>query len=99
MSLYVVSLSKKTYKTNQVLNRETPFCCNIPHIYSCHKPTTTFTLTRWMDGAFMDLDAESIEGEVDEYWRDLYKIQKIFNNKLKKLNAERDERERDRQVF
>ena len=49
-----------------------------------------------MDGAFLDLDAESIEAEVDEYWRELYKIQKIFNNKLKKLVAERDERERDR---
>ena len=49
-----------------------------------------------MDGAFLDLNAESIEGEVDEYWRELYKIQKIFNNKLKKLVAERDERERDR---
>lgn len=49
-----------------------------------------------MDGAFLDLDAESVEGEVDEYWRELYKIHKIFNNKLKKLVAERDERERDR---
>ena len=44
----------------------------------------------------MDLDAESIEAEVDEYWRELYKIQKIFNKKLKNLVAERDERERDR---
>jgi hypothetical protein len=33
---------------------------------------------------------------VDEYWRELYKIQKLFNNKLKKLQAEREERERDR---
>ena len=49
-----------------------------------------------MDGAFLDLNAESIEAEVDEYWRELYKIQKLFNNKLKKLVAERDERERDR---
>ena len=40
-----------------------------------------------MDGSFMDLEAEAIEGEVDEYWRDLYKIQKIFNNKMKKLNV------------
>ena len=51
---------------------------------------------KWMDGAFLDLDAEAIEGEVDEYWRELYKIQKLFNNKLKKLQAEREERERDR---
>ena len=44
----------------------------------------------------MDLEAEMIEGEVDEYWRDLYKIQKVFNNKMKRLQAERDERERER---
>ena len=49
-----------------------------------------------MDGSFMDLEAETIEGEVDEYWRELYKIQKLFNNKLKRMQAERDERERDR---
>lgn len=40
-----------------------------------------------MDGSFMNLEAEAIEGEVDEYWRDLYKIQKIFNNKMKKLTV------------
>ncbi len=49
-----------------------------------------------MDGAFLDLDAESIEGEVEDYWRELYKIQKIFNNKLKRLQVEREERERER---
>ena len=32
---------------------------------------------RWLDGAFLDLDAESIEGEVDDYYRELYKIQKV----------------------
>ncbi|ELU12017.1 hypothetical protein CAPTEDRAFT_196412 [Capitella teleta] len=51
---------------------------------------------KWMDGAFLDLEAEAIESEVDEYWHELYKIQKVFNNKLKKLNAEREERERER---
>ena len=49
-----------------------------------------------MDGSFEDLDAESIEGEVEEYWREIYKIQKLFNVKLKKLQAEREERERER---
>ena len=39
---------------------------------------------KWMDGSFLDLDAEVIEAEVDEYWREIYKIQKQFNNKLKK---------------
>lgn len=37
---------------------------------------------RWMDGAFLDLEAEAIEGEVDEYWREIYKIQKVFNQKV-----------------
>lgn len=39
-------------------------------------------LFRWMDGAFLDLEAEAIEGEVDEYWREIYKIQKVFNQKV-----------------
>ena len=42
-----------------------------------------------MDGSFTDLEAEAIEMEVDEYWREIYKIQKVFNNKLKKSVAER----------
>ena len=49
-----------------------------------------------MDGNFLDLDAEAIEAEVDEYWRELYKIQKVFNKKLKILIGEREERERER---
>ena len=56
----------------------------------------TLEYFRWMDGSFVDLEAETIEGEVDEYWRELYKIQKLFNNKMKRLQAEREERERDR---
>ena len=49
-----------------------------------------------MDGAFLDLESESIEAEVDEYWRELYKIQKVFNNKVKKMQAEKEERDRER---
>ena len=55
-----------------------------------------FHCFRWMDGSFEDLDAEAIEAEVEEYWREIYKIQKVFNVKLKKLQAEREERERER---
>lgn len=51
---------------------------------------------KWMDGNFGALDAEQIEGELDEYWRELYKVQKIFNQKLKKLQAEKEERDRER---
>ena len=31
----------------------------------------------WM-GGFLDLDAETIEAELDEYWREIYKIHKVF---------------------
>lgn len=44
----------------------------------------------------MQLDAEAIEAEVEDYGRELYKIQKVFNNRLKKLLAEKEERERER---
>ena len=49
-----------------------------------------------MDGAFLDLEAEAIEGEVDEYWREIYKIQKVFNVKVKKMQIEIDEINRER---
>lgn len=49
-----------------------------------------------MDGAFMDLDAEHVEAEVDEYTRDIYKVQKVFNSRLKKLQLEVDDRNRER---
>lgn len=44
---------------------------------------------KWTDGAFLDLDSEVIDVEVDDYWRELYKIQKFFNNKFKKLQVGR----------
>merc|ERR1711894_543702 len=47
---------------------------------------------KWMDGAFLDLDAETVEAEVDEYNRDMYKVQKVFNTKVKKLQMEVEER-------
>ena len=49
-----------------------------------------------MDGAFLELDAEAVEGEVDEYWREIYKIQKVFNIKVKKMQIEIDDRNRER---
>ena len=44
----------------------------------------------------MELDAEAIEAEVDEYWRETYKIQKIFSQRVKKLMMEKDERDREK---
>lgn len=49
-----------------------------------------------MDGAFLDLDAENVDGEVDEFSREIYKIQKVFNQKLKKMQMEVDEVNRER---
>lgn len=51
---------------------------------------------KWMDGMFLELNSEAIEGEVDEYTRELYKIQKIFNQKVKKLQIEKEERDREK---
>lgn len=44
----------------------------------------------------MDLDAEQVEVEVDEYIRDIYKVQKVFNFRFKKLQLEVDDRNRER---
>ena len=49
-----------------------------------------------MDGYFLELDAEAIENEVDDFTRDLFKVQKVFNNKFKKILAEWDEQRRVR---
>ncbi|XP_063405511.1 dynein axonemal heavy chain 12-like isoform X3 [Mytilus trossulus] len=51
---------------------------------------------KWMDGAFLDLDAEQVDGEVDEFSREIYKIQKVFNQKVKKMQMEIDEVNRDK---
>ncbi|XP_069101059.1 dynein axonemal heavy chain 12-like isoform X1 [Argopecten irradians] len=51
---------------------------------------------KWMDGSFLDLDSEAVDAEVDEYNRELYKIQKVFNTRMKKLQIEVDDRNRDR---
>ncbi|PVD24358.1 hypothetical protein C0Q70_14839 [Pomacea canaliculata] len=51
---------------------------------------------KWMDGMFLELNSEAIEAEVDEYTRELYKIQKVFAAKVKKMQIEWDERDRER---
>jgi hypothetical protein len=47
-----------------------------------------------MDGPFLDLSAESIEGELDDYWHELYKVQKLFISRKKKVQADRLERKK-----
>ncbi|XP_033102995.1 dynein heavy chain 12, axonemal-like isoform X1 [Anneissia japonica] len=45
---------------------------------------------KWMDGAFLELESESIQEEVDEFARDIYKITKVFVNQKKKEDAEKE---------
>ncbi|XP_070559445.1 dynein axonemal heavy chain 12-like isoform X2 [Ptychodera flava] len=44
---------------------------------------------KWMDGSFLELNSEAIEGEADEFWREIYKITKVFVNAKKKGDAEK----------
>lgn len=49
-----------------------------------------------MYGEFGKLDAEKIEEEVEDTSRELYRLQKIFTNRWKKMRMEADERQRER---
>ncbi|CAH2313074.1 dynein heavy chain 12, axonemal [Pelobates cultripes] len=42
-----------------------------------------------MDGAFLDLNGESMEAEVDEFFREVYKAMKFFQQKQKKAEEEK----------
>lgn len=44
-----------------------------------------------MDGSFLELNSDEIVTEVDEFTKEIFKILKIFQTKLKKLNATRHE--------
>ncbi|XP_062872057.1 dynein axonemal heavy chain 12 [Trichomycterus rosablanca] len=48
------------------------------------------TEKRWMDGSFLDLNAETMELEVDEFFQEIYKIQKVFQQKQKKVEQEKE---------
>ncbi|XP_053545345.1 dynein axonemal heavy chain 12 [Bombina bombina] len=47
------------------------------------------TEKRWMDGAFLDLNGESLEAEVDEFYREVYKMLKFYQQKQKKIDDEK----------
>ncbi|XP_063065421.1 dynein axonemal heavy chain 12 [Engraulis encrasicolus] len=51
------------------------------------------TEKKWMDGAFLDLNGESMEVEVDEFFREVYKMQKFFQQKAKKAEQEKEKSE------
>ncbi|CAJ1084997.1 dynein heavy chain 12%2C axonemal [Xyrichtys novacula] len=44
--------------------------------------------SRWMDGSFKDLDGESMEGKVDEFFREVFKTLKFFQQKQNKAEQE-----------
>lgn len=43
-----------------------------------------------MDGSFLDLNGESMQVEVEEFSREIYKILKFFQQKQKKTEQERE---------
>ncbi|XP_028906396.1 dynein heavy chain 12, axonemal isoform X2 [Ornithorhynchus anatinus] len=47
------------------------------------------TEKRWMDGAFLDLNGERMEVEIDEYFREMYKTLRFFQQKDKKDTQEK----------
>uniref|UniRef100_A0A5K3F991 DHC_N2 domain-containing protein n=1 Tax=Mesocestoides corti TaxID=53468 RepID=A0A5K3F991_MESCO len=51
---------------------------------------------RWMYGEFDKLDAEAVESEVEETWREMFRLQKVFDSRLKKMRMEADEKNRER---
>lgn len=44
---------------------------------------------RWMDGTFLELDGESMEAEIDEFYREMYKLLRLFQQKQKKAPTEK----------
>ncbi|KAG9335134.1 hypothetical protein JZ751_005606, partial [Albula glossodonta] len=46
------------------------------------------TEKKWMDGSFQDLNGETMEVEVDEFFREVYKMLKSFKQKQKKAEQE-----------
>ncbi|KAL6119092.1 dnah12 [Pungitius sinensis] len=46
------------------------------------------TQSRWMDGSFQDLNGESMEVKVDEFFREVFKMHKLFQQKQNKAEQE-----------
>lgn len=43
---------------------------------------------RWNDGAFLDLNSETVEMECEDFFKEVSKIHKQFTNALKKRRLE-----------
>ncbi|XP_028438243.1 dynein heavy chain 12, axonemal isoform X1 [Perca flavescens] len=48
------------------------------------------TENRWMDGSFQGLDGESMEVKVDEFFREIFKMLKFFQQKQNKAGQEKE---------
>ncbi|VEL24542.1 unnamed protein product [Protopolystoma xenopodis] len=49
----------------------------------------------WRHGEFDKLNAETVEAEVDEYWREISRLQKLFTARIKKQRMELEEKRRE----
>uniref|UniRef100_A0A4W3H1L8 Dynein axonemal heavy chain 12 n=1 Tax=Callorhinchus milii TaxID=7868 RepID=A0A4W3H1L8_CALMI len=47
------------------------------------------TEKKWMDGTFFDLNGETMETEVDDFFREIFKMLKFFQQKQKKAEMEK----------
>lgn len=54
-----------------------------------------FYIIRWIHGEFENLNAEVIEAEVEEFSREVFKLQKVFNARLKKMRMDLDDKKRE----
>jgi len=45
-------------------------------------------MCRWLDGSLLDLTAEMVESELEDYWHELFKVQKLLVTKLRKAKAD-----------
>lgn len=64
--------------------------------WTCSEHSICVLFVRWMDGNFGDLNSDILETESDEYMKEVYKIQKSFNSKLKKMMMEQEDRLREK---
>ncbi|KAF7485292.1 Hypothetical predicted protein [Marmota monax] len=57
------------------------------------------TEKRWMDGGFLDLNGESMEADVEEFSREIFKTLKFFQMKQKKELQEKRKAARKRSLI
>lgn len=57
-------------------------------IFNFFRIKIIYLILRWTDGSFMELNSEIVEGECEEFTREIYKIHKQFSNSVKKRKIE-----------